>query len=153
MNSAISTLRRRAAALTAAGLLGAGAAQAAQPIIGVWQADVQRIDCATGAVVGSFQGLQVFHAGGTLTDTNSGNPATRGPGMGRWSGRNGVYQTRFRFMRYDAGIFAGYAVVTRTIVLDPSGTSATASATSEVLDAAGNLIATGCTLDSSVKVD
>ena len=40
--------------------------------------------CSTGAVVGTFIGAQVYHHGGTLSDTNAAPTVTRGPGFGTW---------------------------------------------------------------------
>jgi len=150
----IAILKRGGAAGLAAAVLVlcAGTAQAGK-VEGVWWSNVTRVDCATGAAQLSFTGMQVYHQGGTLTDTNSGNPASRGPGMGTWKREGQDVHTRFRFMLFNGGTFTGTAVVTRVITLTPDGDSATGRGTSEVYAPDGTLVATSCTRDVSTRVN
>lgn len=144
---------RAVSALVSGLLISAGAAQASDNIVGVWWSEVSRVDCSTGATLGSFTGMQTFHLGGTLTDTNSQNPASRGPGMGTWSRQGPDVLTRFRFMLFNAGAWTGTAVVTRKVTPGPGGDTAIGQGTSEVYTPGGQLVATGCTRDVSVRVN
>ncbi len=138
-------------ALGAALLLSMGCAHAAR-IEGVWKANVTIFDCNTKQVLRTFQGLQVFHAGGTLTDTNSTDPASRGPGMGVWRKvARGQFATQFTSMSFSGGVYTGYAVANRQVTLGPDGNTATGSTHSEIYDANGNLITTTCGEDDSVR--
>ena len=140
--------------LTLAALLGMGSGTAqADSVVGVWWSTVTRVDCNTGAEQGSFTGMQVYHLGGTLTDTNGTNPASRGPGMGTWQRVGHEVQTKFRFMLFNAGVFAGTAVVTRVITLAPGGDSATGAGRAEVYAPNGALVGGSCTRDVSTRAN
>jgi hypothetical protein len=130
----------------------ATAQSATDPIIGVWESAVTQKDCTSGATVATFRGAQVFHAGGTLTDTNSTAPSTRSVGMGVWVKGSDNYTATFRFYRYNAdGSLAGTNVVTRTVTLSADGNSATASTSLKVLDTAGNTLQSGCASDTATR--
>jgi hypothetical protein len=135
-------------------LLGLGsAARAADPIVGVWIADAARVDCNSGAVLASFKGMQVFHHGGTLTDTNSAAPTTRGPGFGTWWRDGEHYVARFRFARYfPDGNLDGYTVVTRTAVLGDGGDMAMATSTIEIRNASDFVVARACARDTAQRL-
>lgn len=128
---------------------------APDPLVGVWIADAVRRDCASGNVISPpFKGLQVYHHGGTLTDTNSNPPGTRGPGFGFW-GRDSDnrYTAKFRFARYLAdGNLDGYTVVTRSITLSVDGNSATGSSRVELRNASDFTFATVCASDTAVRL-
>lgn len=146
-----------AATMAAATMAYAAPAHASQ-LVGVWQSEVTRVNCATGESQGTFTGLQVYHQGGTLSDTNGTNPASRGPGFGTWrrAGAFGqVYDTEFRFMTFGAGgVFTGWAVITRQITLGGAGwDSATATGRSKIYNTAGQVLVEGCTVDVSRRVD
>jgi hypothetical protein len=133
---------------------GSAMAQAApDPIQGVWESVVTQKDCSTGTVIATFRGAQVFHAGGTVTDTNAAGPTTRGPGMGWWlRNADGTYTAKFRFFRFNAdGTPAGSNVVTRTVTLASDGQTATATTKASILDMAGNTLQQICASDTSAK--
>jgi hypothetical protein len=128
------------------------AQSAPDPIVGVWESVVTQKDCASGNVIATFRGAQVFHAGGTLTDTNAAGPATRGPGFGYWVRGAETYTAKFRFFRFNAdGSLAGSNVVTRTVTLSSDGQSATGATRAAILDASGNTLQQICASDTSVK--
>jgi CubicO group peptidase (beta-lactamase class C family) len=75
----------------------------ADPVEGSWEAVITVRDCATGTTILTARGQEVFHRGGTLTDTNAAPPTTRGVGFGTWQ-RDATaqnYTSRFRFNRYN----------------------------------------------------
>lgn len=60
-------------------------AERANVIVGVWDSQVVLGPCAGAAgPTRRFRGLNTFHLGGTLSDTNSAPPGSRGPGMGTY---------------------------------------------------------------------
>lgn len=124
----------------------------ADPMEGVWESAVTARNCTTGEAVGTFRGAQVFHRGGTLTDTNS-NPATsRGPGFGTWSRTGSGYTATFRFYRYNAdGSLAGTVRVTRVMTLSGGGNTVNSTNTHQVLGLDGAVQQTGCATDVSTR--
>ena len=130
-------------------------AQAAPPdyLQGVWEGSVTLRDCTTNAVVATFYGSQVFHQGGTMSDTNTSPTASRGPGWGSWVKSGPVYIVKFRFFTYDAaGNYSGVIRTTRTVTLGPSLGMATSVNSSQIFDANGDLIRSTCGTDSGSKV-
>ena len=126
---------------------------AADPVEGVWEAVVTVKDCASGATLATFRGSQVFHRGGTLTDTNSAPTATRGPGFGTWTRSDSTYTGKFRFYTYDAaGVPSGTARVTRTFTLSADGKSASSTNTTQFEDVAGAPTRTVCGSDVGTRV-
>ena len=131
----------------------AQAAAEADAIEGVWESTITIRDCASGAVVRTFKGMNTFHRGGTLSDTNNAPTATRGPGMGVWKKNpGGNYTGSFRFYRYNAdGTLAGSQKVTRTTTMtDNSSTTGTISA--QIIDTSENVLQTLCGTETSVRV-
>jgi len=125
----------------------------ADKIEGVWEAVVTATNCSTGAVVGTFIGSQVYHHGGTLSDTNAAPTVTRGPGFGTWVKTGATYTTKFRFYQYDAtGVLLGTRRVVRTVTLAADGNSQTAVTTNELFSPAGASLGTGCATDVSNRV-
>ena len=127
----------------------------ADPVEGVWDAVITARDCSTNAVILTARGQQVFHRGGTLTDTNAAPPATRGPGFGVWRRDAGGagYSARFRFLRYNPdGSFAGTMRVTRVLALSADGNTQTSTNTAQVLDVAGVVLQSSCATDVSTRV-
>jgi hypothetical protein len=99
-------------------------------IVGVWDSQVTVGACA-GGPTRQFRGLNAFHLGGTLTDTNFAPPTSRGPGVGTWlySRAGDVYSVRMTFFRYlPDGSFDGVQDVHREISVSADGKS-----TSEVI--------------------
>jgi len=127
----------------------------ADPVEGSWEALITVRDCSTSATILTARGQQVFHRGGTVTDTNASPPSTRGVGFGSWR-RDATarsYTARFRFNRYNPdGSFAGTQRVTRVFTLSEDGNLQTSTNTSQTLDAAGTVLQNGCASDVSTRV-
>jgi hypothetical protein len=142
---------RRAPTVAAAMLLIMGSAHAAG-IAGVWKSDVTIFDCASHTTLHTFTGLQAFHADGTLSDTNSTDPASRSPGMGTWHkvGR-GQFTSHFTLFLFAGGTYIGYGEVWRDVVLGEDGNTATGSIRNSVYDPSGNLLGSACGSDNSVR--
>jgi hypothetical protein len=125
---------------------------AVDPAVGVWIPEITQRDCASGAPLAVFKGFSVLHHGGTLSETNTSPPASRGPGWGTWERHGDGYRSVFRFMRYfPDGNLAGYTVVRRTFTLAADGNSLTGVSRLEIQDPAGNLLGTGCATDVTVR--
>ena len=124
--------------------------QGADPIEGVWIADVTIRDCSSGAAMRTFKGLQMFGSGGQLTATNNNPTAVQGPSLGVWkrSPGNGQYTATFRFFRYNPdGSFAGAQRVSRTIQL--TGDTLTSTISVQVLDPSDQVLQTLCGTEES----
>lgn len=141
------------ALLGGAAIGGQALAQAApDPIEGVWEAVVTQRDCASSAVLTTFQGTLAFHRGGAMSDTSGVAPTSRSPGFGNWSGGAGAYAAKFRFFRYNAdGTLAGTAVAMRTISLAADGNSWTSTVRTEIRSLAGAVLQTVCATDTSTR--
>ncbi len=130
----------------------AQASAAPDPVVGVWESQVTQKDCASGAVLAQFRGAQVYHTGGTLTDTSGAPPTSRGPGMGIWTSAGGTYTARFRFYRYNPdGSLAGSNVVTRTFTISTDGTTAAATTRAQVIDLSGTQLQEVCASDTAKR--
>lgn len=71
-----------------------------------------------------LRGMNQFHLGGTLTETGSPPPSTRGPGYGVWrfDRTNQRYEARMQFLRYlPDGSFDSVTDVHREIRLSADG--------------------------------
>jgi hypothetical protein len=152
--NATASIRRfvnHAPILSAALLLLMGTAHAAS-IAGVWKSEVTIFDCTTHNTLRTFVGLQALHADGTLSDTNSTDPASRSPGMGTWRkvGR-GQFSSHFTLFLFSGGTYVGYGVVDRDITMGDDGNTATGSIHNAIYDPSGNLLATACGSDESVR--
>ena len=123
-------------------------------LVGVWVTEVTRRNCETGEPIAATGRIQLTYAeGGTLLET-IGPSIVRSPGNGIWKREHGwnEYSYALRFMRYDAaGVFVGSGVVRGAITLDETGDHYTATATNDVLDAAGNVIGSGCATSVSTR--
>jgi hypothetical protein len=128
------------------------ASAAPDPIEGVWESVVTVRNCATGAPVATFRGAQVFHRGGTFTDTNAGAPTARGPGFGIWTRNGDTYVATFRFYTFNAdGSLAGTTRATRTQTISADGQTVNSTNNGEVRGVDGSLLATTCATDVSTK--
>ena len=119
----------------------------ARRLEGVWDVQVTRLNCQTGAAIATFPTMLTYARGGTLSDWGTGNPPSlRSPGHGIWSyesGRN--YTSAFQFYRYNPdGTLAGRQVVRNQIVLSRFGSSFDVTTTAQVIDLNGNVIASNC---------
>jgi hypothetical protein len=133
----------------------AQATSGADPVEGVWESSITIRDCTSGAVVRSFKGVNTFHRGGTLSDTNNTPPTPRGPGMGVWraGARAGSYTASFRFYRYNPdGTLAGSQRVNRSFTLAADGNSSTGTIAAQVLDTADVVQQNLCGTETSVRL-
>lgn len=123
-------------------------------LVGVWVTQVTRRNCQTGDPIGATSQIQLtFAKGGTLLET-VGPSIFRSAGNGIWKREHGRNEYSFaqRFMRFDAaGLFVGSGVVRVALTLDETGDHYTSTATNDVLDAAGNVIASGCATSVSTR--
>ena len=122
---------------------------------GTWLADVTVTICATGAPIRTVQSLSTYLRGGAALETTSAT-FLRSPGHGVWRHVGGQsYTTTFTVFRFGFNPgdsanpfpFVGTLRVTKTIELGADGDEYTATTASEIFDANGNLIGTGCATD------
>ena len=121
---------------------------------GVWNVQVTRRDCQTGAVIGTGPAILTFVSGGTMHDFGTGrSPSTRSPGYGVWSNiSNGQYTDAFQFFIYHSdGTFGGRQVVREQIQLSSDGNSLTNSAATQILDVNGNVTSTRCSTATGTR--
>jgi hypothetical protein len=114
---------------------------------GTWDNQVNIIDCQTGNPITSFRSLIVFMAGGTLTETTAGTaPALRTPGEGVWRHTNANnFVLRFKHFSFNTqNLLTGWNIIRAEVSLDAAGNAYTSSATVEVYNANGVLVATAC---------
>jgi hypothetical protein len=131
----------------------AAVASDADPIEGAWESTITIRDCTSGAVVRTFKGMNTFHRGGTLSDTNNAPTATRGPGQGVWKKGAGTYTASFRFYRYNAdGSLAGSQKVTRTTTLGTDGNSSSGTISAQIIDTSETVLQTLCGTEASVRI-
>ena len=91
----------------------------------------------------------IFHAGGTVTEQPRlppPGPNTRTIGLGTWSydPATGQHHARFRFDRYVNGIYGGFSVVERELLLSEDGNELTGDVRSVNYDATGAQISEVC---------
>ena len=124
-------------------------------LVGVWLTEVTRRNCVTGEPIGTGTSRvqNTFAQGGTLLETI--RPSTsRSLGNGIWKREQGwnEYSAAIRIMSFDAaGVFVGSGVVRAAITLDDTGNHYTSTATNDVLDVNGNVIASGCATSVSTR--
>jgi hypothetical protein len=115
---------------------------------GSWDVQTTGRNCQTGVPIGATTpSMLTFNYGGTMQEFGTRNaPSLRGPGLGVWdqkSARN--YTSAFQFFRFNAdGTLAGRQIIRQEIELNDSGDEFTSTATSQILDAGGNVISNGC---------
>lgn len=123
---------------------------------GSWNHQGMRLNCQTGAVIGTFSAMFTFTRGGTFWEAGTQiSPALRSPSHGVWSYQFGRrYTTAFQFFRFNAdGTLAGRQIVRQQIELSRDGNSYTATATAQVLDTNGNVIANNCAAGSGTRFE
>jgi len=126
-------------------------------IEGAWRTTITTLNCQTGEPIRTFPGLQTFNKGGTLAEAATGvAPSLRTPSHGVWSRVDGAQNYSFVFMhdRFNAdGTYAGVQKVRGTAVLEASGGEFLAVATTEILNASGQVIATGCATWTATRIE
>ena len=130
--------------------------QYAKNIEGSWDHVTTRLNCQTGAVLGTFQAMFTFSPGGTFWEAGTNlAPSLRGPSHGVWERDSpGVYTTAFQFFRFNAdGTLAGRQIVRQHIEVSDDGETYTATAMAQVIDVAGNVIANNCASGVGTRFD
>ncbi len=123
---------------------------------GSWNHQGMRLNCQTGAILGTFSAMFTFTRGGTFWESGTQiSPSLRSPSHGVWSYQSGRrYTTAFQFFRFNAdGTLAGKQIVRQQIEVSRSGDSYTATATAQVLDAGGNVIANNCAAGTGTRFE
>lgn len=126
----------------------------ARALEGSWNHQVTRLNCQTGTILGTFPAMFTFARGGTFWEAGSNtSPALRSPSHGVWSYQSSrQFTTAFQFFRFNAdGTPAGRQVVRQQIELSHDGNSYTATATSQILDVNGNVLATNCSAGTATR--
>ena len=126
----------------------------ARALVGVWNVQVTRLNCQTGAVIGTASAMLTYARGGTMIDWGTGmSPSLRSPGQGVWSydsGRN--YTSAFQFFRFNAdGTLAGRQIVRSQIELSHDANGLINSANAQILDVNGNVIANNCSTATATR--
>lgn len=123
-------------------------------IVGLWSSTIDIGPCA-GGPRSQLRGLNQFHAGGTLTETGSPPPATRGPGLGAWQFNRGTqrYEARMQFFRFRPdGSLDGSSDVHREIRLSADANSFEDQIVARLLDTGGNLVVELCGTANATRV-
>lgn len=121
---------------------------------GTWRVEVTLRNCQTGTPIRTIQALNTYVSGGSMLET--GNSSTlRSPGHGVWHHTGGRdYTATFMFFRFNPdGTPAGSQKVTRNIEVGEDGDTFTATASVEILDINGNVIATGCATETAQRFE
>lgn len=127
----------------------------ADPLEGAWQSAVLVRDCNSGAVLRAFNGLTVFHRGGTASATNSLPPSGTSPAFGTWKrgGAEANYTVTLRLFRFNPDAsYAGAQNLRRTFTLAADGRSFTGTLSAQVLDPVENILMTTCGTETATRV-
>jgi hypothetical protein len=123
-------------------------------LVGLWDARVDVGPCA-GGPRRQFRAMNVFHAGGTLSDFNTLPGSARGPGFGVWQFQPSVerYESRFQFYRYLAdGSFDGVQDVHQETTLSDDGNGLTSTVVARVLNPDDSLRVELCGTATATRV-
>ena len=112
-------------------------------LIGTWNVTVTRAQAPPGQPL-SFPVLYTFLSGGIMLETGSAS-LYRTPGHGVWDRTGpGVYTAELMFFRFSPdGQYLGPQHVTLTIDLAAGGDEFTATIAFDIIDTAGNVVASG----------
>jgi hypothetical protein len=115
-------------------------------IVGVWDSQVSILNCATGATLASFRGLQKYELGGTAQVVPATNPTALSAHVGIWSHVHGNnYKLAFKMFRFDpAGNNIGWQIVRFDIALNEDASAYAGVGHADVIDSNGNLIGASC---------
>ena len=122
---------------------------------GTWEMQITLTDCS-GHVIRSFPSLIEYAAGGTVVESNGGTPqALKTPGEGVWRhSTDNAYAFRFKFFTFNAqNVFTGWTIIAGETTVDRTGNANAGSATVEVYDPNGNLVATACAEVAGTRFD
>jgi hypothetical protein len=113
---------------------------------GTWEMQLARTDCAD-HVIGRGESIAIFMAGGTMIESQAPFPqALKTPGEGVWShSTDNNYAFRFKYFTFNtSNVFTGWVIIAGELTVDATGNANTGSATIEVYDSNGNLVASAC---------
>jgi hypothetical protein len=122
---------------------------------GTWEMQITLTDCA-GHVIRSFSTLQEFIAGGTTVESSAGTPqALKTPGEGVWRHTtDSNYAFSFKFFTFNPqNVFTGWTIIAGETTVDSTGDANTGSATVEVYNPNGGLVATACALTVGTRFE
>src|SRR5438094_3151160 len=122
---------------------------------GTWEMQITLTDCA-GHVIRSFPSLIEYAAGGTVVESNGGTPqALKTPGEGVWRHTtNNNYAFRFKFFTFNSlNVFTGWTIIAGETTVDETGDANAGTATIQVYDPNGNLIATVCAKTAGTRFE
>jgi hypothetical protein len=126
-------------------------------LVGSWDVRVTARDCETGApipFIPVFPAIMTYQQGGTMQETDLGGPGlVRLPGHGIWERQTGrEYSSAFRFLNFNPDrSFAGSNVIRANISLSQSGDEYNSTDTLQILDANGDVVATGCATQTATR--
>lgn len=126
-------------AISGALLMGltAQADTAARQITGTWRVVVQPDGAPTAA---AFESTLVYTASGSVVEATSKAPSSAG--LGSWERLGaGRYAMTVQKYRFNGATYVGKTVIEEVQELDPDGRHYSGRATTTVLDAAGNVVA------------
>lgn len=161
MKRKISNLRAAAVAITMLALFaqfpvsaqrsGDEASGNERTLEGSWSSTVTIRVCQTGTALFTFPAIQTYMHGGTMQDSAADSKRTSGHGVWRrQSGRN--YSAAFQFFNFDAaGNPVGKTRVNLQNTLSRNGNNFATTATVEVFDNGGNIVATACATGESTR--
>src|SRR5438876_1498095 len=122
---------------------------------GTWEMQITLTDCA-GHVIRSFPSLIEYAAGGIVVESNGGTPqALKTPGEGVWRHTtDNSYAFRFKFFTFNSlNVFTGWTIISGETTVDETGDANAGTATIQVYDPNGNLIATACAEVSGTRFE
>jgi hypothetical protein len=126
----------------------------ANAIVGSWEFHARLFVCANGQTLQNLRASSLFNAGGTMLDTNTAPPDTRGPAFGTWTydHQTGRYAVQMRLYRYNPdGSFAGVTQVERSLHLSSDGDSASGTFTGRILGPNEEVLAVACGEETGVR--
>jgi hypothetical protein len=154
------------AALVLAGMLflGSGLTARAQSagagshngLKGTWRLQLTVRDCKTGQALRTFPAVFTFAQGGTATVITAGQlPSLATPGLGVWQHTEGHNYTAVTdaFVFSPAGVWIQTHRLTRAIQVSIDGDQFTDTVALQILDTAGNPIATGCATSLATRFE
>lgn len=124
-------------------------------LTGTWDSVVTVRNCGTGDPIRLFHSVGSFNQGGTFSGITSGSPPTaRTSERGVWGHvANNVYRLRFKAYLYNpAAEVIGYQVVSHEIELDEKANTYVSGGTTQIFDASGVEIGSGCSTTISTRM-
>jgi hypothetical protein len=117
------------------------------PLQGTWEMQISRTDCVGHPLGPPFPSVAIFMAGGTMMESQAGTPhALKTPGEGVWSHTtDNNYAFRFKFFTFNtSNVFTGWVIIAGTTTVNATGDTNAGSATVDVYNTSGVLLAHAC---------